>query len=186
MDAFYFPGKLVGTEEEFISGGGTYTEDGKIYSSTTGGALIGSDRRVNVKAAVPIPSLVKPGMTVYGRVEEIFEPIALVRLEPVESSGIRQSSVRMMSVLHVSRIRSGYARSIRDWIRIGDIVKARVEDVARGEVNLSVKDNNFGVIKAFCSRCRSPLVLKERNLECASCGSKEIRKLSSDYGTVRI
>lgn len=185
MDAFYFPGKLLGTEEEFIPSGGTYTEDGKIYSSTTGEALIGKDKRVDVKPVVLVPSLIRPGMIVYGRVEEIFEPIALVRLEPVESSEIRQSSVRMMSVLHVSKIRSGYARSIRDWIRIGDIIKARVEDVARGEVSLSVKDNNLGVIKAFCSRCRSPLILKDMNLQC-TCGSREIRKLSSDYGIARI
>lgn len=185
MSEFYLPGKLLGTEEEFIPGDWAYVEDGRIYSCTTGGAEIGSDRRINIKPLVTVPSLIRAGMMVYGRVEEIFEPVALVRIDPVESGNIRQSSVRLMSVLHVSKVKNGYVRNVRDCVRIGDVIKARVEDVRKGEVYLNIKDNNLGVVKAFCSRCRSPLVLRDMLLQC-TCGSREMRKLSSDYGMVRI
>ena len=185
MSEFYFPGKFLGTEEEFIPGDGAYVEEGRIYSCTTGETRVGSDRKINVKSIVTVPSLIRPGMTVYGRVEEIFEPVALVRLDPIESGNIRQSSVRLMSVLHVSKVKNGYVRNIRECVRIGDVMKARVEDVRKGEIYLNIKDSNLGVIKAFCSRCRGPLNLKDGFLQC-TCGSREIRKISSDYGVARI
>ncbi|MEW6328494.1 MAG: exosome complex RNA-binding protein Csl4 [Candidatus Micrarchaeota archaeon] len=178
---FSAPGDALGTEEEFIPGEGTYVDGDTIRALIAGAVSIGSDRRVSVRPRHPLPSALSPRMTVLGRVEEIFEPIALVRIAPSETGMTRQSWPDVFGVLHVSRVKPGYARNIKDEIRIGDIIKATVEDIKAGEPSLSTRDRGCGVIKAFCTRCRSPLKLAGSALACESCGNKEGRRLGSPY-----
>jgi len=178
---FIEPGDALGTEEEFIPGEGTYVDGDTIRALFAGTVNIGSDRCVSIRPCSPVPSSLKSRMTVYGRVEEIFEPIALVRIAPSESGLTRQSWPDVFGVLHVSRVKPGYARSIKDEIRIGDIIKATIEEIKAGEPSLSTKDRGLGVIKAFCTRCRSPLKLAGGVLVCESCGNKESRRLGFPY-----
>jgi exosome complex component CSL4 len=53
-------------------------------------------------------------------------------------------------------------------------------------LQLSTKGKEYGVIKSLCSKCRNPLTLKNRDLECNQCGYREKRKLASDYGNYDI
>lgn len=175
---FVFPGKVLGVEEEFGSGEGTYSEGGVVYALNAGNVEIGRDRVVRVRAQT-VPETIKVRSVVLGRVEDIIEPISLVKIEPLSDAGRRQAPLAYFAVLHISRIKMGYVKSIRDEVRIGDIIKARVEEIRRGEVYLSTKENGMGVVKAFCSLCRAPLELSSGELLCRSCGSKERRKLAS-------
>ncbi len=173
------PGKTLGTEEEYMAGKDTFVEGVDIIASNSGEVVVDADRRVSINAFKK-PVLLSKGMVVYGRVEEIFEPIALVRVEGAEGN-IRSVYNQHYCVLHVSRIAGGYAENVRDELRIGDIIKAVVDEIKNDEVHLSTKAPGFGVIKAFCSNCRHELEMKEGKLECANCGSKENRKLGSPY-----
>lgn len=177
------PGNSLGTEEEFLAGVDTFVEGVDILSTQSGEQSIDSDHRVSVKAFKK-PALLSPGMIVFGRVDEIFEPIALLRVIGIEQGGVRPVNSQFYCVLHVSRIKSGYAKNVRDEIKIGDIVKAVVDEIKNEEAHLSTKAPEYGVIKAFCSNCRSPLDKKERGLECPECGSKENRKLAPSYRSV--
>lgn len=178
------PGEFLGTEEEYVSGGGSFQEGSDIYSALFGDLSVDRERRMNINSPASIPVRLKPGMVVYGRIEEIFEPIALVRIAPIDTGKERQVQDQFYCVLHVSRVKMGYARNIKDEVRIGDVIKAVVDEISRDEVYLSTKRGGMGVIKAFCSRCRSPLRLEGQALECDCCGNKEKRKLGSPYGQV--
>jgi exosome complex component CSL4 len=184
MGEFSTPGKLLGTEEEFASGEGVYSEDGKLHALCTGYASANQQKMVSVKPSNTVPKMVAPGMVVYGRIEDIFEPIALVKINPVEQGGVRQTQGDYFSVLHVSNIKGDYVKSVRSEVRVGDIIKAVVSEIRRGEVYLDMRSQDCGVVKAYCSRCRSPLYLKDRILVCHYCGNREGRKLSREYSNI--
>lgn len=181
MGEFVTPGKLLGTEEEFVGGEGVYEDGGKLHSLYVGEAVFDKQRGVSVKPSTAVPRMVGPGMVVYGRVEDIFDPIALVKLELTESKGARQAQGDYFCILHISNVKRGFVKELRDEVRIGDIVKAVVCEVRRGEAYLDMRDAEFGVVKAYCSICRNPLRLRGRVLICESCGSVERRKLAREY-----
>ena len=184
MGEFSTPGKLIGTEEEFVGGEGVFNDCGRLHAIYAGEIRVDKQKAVSVKPFPAVPKMVAPGMVVYGRVEDIFEPIALVKLALVESKGARQAQGDYFSVLHVSNVRRGYVRNLRDEVKVGDVIKALVTEIRRGEVYLDIKGQDLGVVKAYCSRCRDSLYLKDRILVCKSCGSRERRKLSDEYSAV--
>lgn len=184
MSEFSTPGKLLGTEEEFVGGEGVYGEEGRLHSLCTGYASTDKEKVISVKPSNAVSRMVSPGMVVYGRVEDIFEPIALVKIIPVEQGGVRQTQGDYFSVLHVSNIKKDYVESVRSEVRVGDIIKAVVLEIRRGEVYLDMRNPDYGVVKAYCSRCRNTLYLKDRVLVCHNCGNREGRKLSKEYSAM--
>jgi exosome complex component CSL4 len=48
-------------------------------------------------------------------------------------------------------------------------------------VQLSTAGPHFGVVRALCGRCRSPMDRKGRNLYCEKCDRTENRKVADDY-----
>lgn len=178
------PGEFLGTEEEYLPGRGSYQDGSSIHASLYGEPQVDRERHLGVKPGAVVPSLVKAGMVVYGRIEEIFEPIALVKVDPIQAGGERQVIDQFYCVLHVSRVKMGYARNIRDEVKIGDIIKAVVDEITNGEIYLSTKRGGMGVIKAYCSTCREPMALDGQELVCGNCDSREKRKLGSPYGSI--
>ncbi len=173
------PGEQVGTEEEFVSGSGTYVENGLIYSSIRG-VLENTNHVLSVGQAQKLHTL-KVGVNVVGNIDNISEPIALVVVQGEENSESRYSQNNEYLVLHASMIKRGYVRNMRDEYRIGDIIRAKIVEEKNGEFHISTEDENCGCIKAFCAGCRTPLEKKAGMLECPNCGRKENRKLASDY-----
>jgi exosome complex component CSL4 len=81
----------------------------------------------------------------------------------------------------VSRVDTGFVKVLSEKFKIGDIVKARVDEIYPFGLELSTADPSLGVVKAFCAKCRQPLHLFGAMLKCLSCGATERRKISSDY-----
>jgi exosome complex component CSL4 len=177
------PGDSLGTEEEFTAGEGTFVDaSGEIRALYPGTQEVSRDKTVSVRASVEVPQPLRRGDVVLARVEELHEPVALLQIQPGSADGKRQGPSDGFSVIHASRIKPGYVELVRDELRIGDIVRASVEDIrADGEIALSTKGPGLGVIEAFCSRCRGPLSLCGQKLQCCRCGQQERRHLSRDY-----
>ncbi|MDD5317110.1 MAG: exosome complex RNA-binding protein Csl4 [Candidatus ainarchaeum sp.] len=186
-NGYVLPGALLGAEEEFVAGQGTFMDgDGGIRAALCGIAQVSPGKVVSVRPSAPAPHALAKGDVVVARVEAIYEPVALLQVEPSGDARGRQSPTQGYSVIHASRIRNGYVELVHDELRIGDIVRAAVEEIrADGEVSLSTKGPGLGVVKAYCSRCRNPLSLKGGKLKCGSCGSVENRYLSRDYAVSR-
>lgn len=173
------PGTFLGTVEEYIDSVGTFVENDNIYSAL-GGRVEDKDRTLSVEQGARLTPM-QVGAIVYGLVVKVVEPIALIRITPIETQKTRYTEVPDNCVLHASKVKQGYVKYIHDELKIGDIVKARVLEVRETEIVLTTADPALGVVKAFCSSCRLPLKREGINLSCPNCGKKEHRKTSDAY-----
>jgi len=179
---FVVPGDFLATAEEFVPGDGAYEEDGKIYSSCTGVVLVDvQTKRISVLSRTSGPPKLKRGDTVVGRVEDVRDQSANVYIGVLKGRENRELPLPNMGSIHISQVRTGYAKEMRRQFKPGDIVRARVLDARREPVQLSTAGDDLGVIVAACSRCRAPLELEDSKLRCSECGNLEFRKLASDY-----
>lgn len=173
-----FPGEHLASCEEFIAGKNTFTDKDDIYSAAIG-ELESFGRMVQVnsrKTFVPVTE----GMEVYCTVRELSGTKAFVSCIPILKDNER-SFPGFEAVLPVSSIRQGYVENIRDEIRIGDILKAKVTKIERQDVDVSISEQGYGVIKAFCSRCRNGMIINGNNINCNKCNRIENRKLPYGY-----
>ena len=175
---FVVPGDFIGTEEEYLSGEGTFSDREKIYASISGEASE-SARKLAVMQKKPLRALAI-GTVIIVAVENISEPIALVSMR----MGIgehRFGETDEYAVLHASMIRKGYVKNVRDEYKIGDIIRAKIVDQRNGEFRLSTDADDLGAIKAYCAKCRHPMNVESGILQCQECGTKDNRKIAKDY-----
>jgi len=177
MKKMVFPGDHLGSCEEFVSGQNTYCEDNEIYSSSFG-EVIEKDRKisVSVKRKITRP---KEGVEVYGIVSNMSDKVAFIDCTKTES-GAKDIILEDSLILSVNNASKGFVKSLKDAVRIGDIVKAQIIK-GREEEELSLAGPNYGVVRAYCTRCRNSMVLKNNRLKCSKCGHIENRKISKDY-----
>jgi exosome complex component CSL4 len=181
---FVMPGDFLGTAEEFIPGPGAYEEGGKVYSSATGAVLLDTThKQASVSSNVPEPPVLKKGDIVIGSVEDVREQSANVQIAMSRGNEGRALPLPDYGTIHISQTRGSYVRQLSTEFKVGDIVRAKVLDVAREPIRLSTSDSDLGVIFAACSNCRSPLELEGNKLRCPNCGNLESRKLAKDYRT---
>jgi len=175
------PGEILGTEEEFLAGRGTWTDkDGNIRSAIAGELIIDENRKITI-AAANMPPDIHEGSVIYGRIDEMFESVAFVNVEAVAPGPIRRV-MTLSGVIPVSEIKDAFVQSIRDEMHVGDIVRAVVAKLTPFRLELTVKYQGMGVVKAFCSYDRKEMELKGGALVCPVCGQREIRHLGEPYG----
>ena len=175
-----FPGKLVGTEEEYVSDSGTYEDNGEIKATVMGKLNITESRHVKVIPFEQVPEL-KIGNVVYGRIEEIFEAVAFIDIEISGTDG-KHRTLKVSGVIPVSEVKKEYVQSIREELKIGDIVRAQINKLTKFRVELTLKPMGMGVVKGFCKADRGELELKGETLVCSTCGRREQRRLGRPYG----
>lgn len=176
---FVVPGDFIGTEEEYLGGEGTFSENEKIYSTITGEAGEAA-KKLAVSQKRPLRPL-GVGTTIIGKVENISEPIALVSMQVGMGGEHRFGETDEYAVLHASMIRKGYVKNVRDEYKIGDIIRAKIVDQRNGEFRLSTDGDELGAIKAYCAKCRHPMKVESGILQCQECGTKDNRKIAKDY-----
>ncbi|MCD6414252.1 MAG: exosome complex RNA-binding protein Csl4 [Candidatus Diapherotrites archaeon] len=182
-----FPGDFIANEEVFLPGQGAFSDDGRVKAAVIGVPLEDMKKReVKVTTSVSTPAQHSRGDVVIGSVEKAFENVAFIKLAPLVHGKHRYNSAGIPTTLRISEIKQGYVKSLDDELKPGDIIRARVIDASQNGISLSTKGKHYGVIKAFCSRCRHPLELKEGVLECPQCGWKERRKITDDYRSGRL
>ena len=177
------PGEVVGTSEEYLPGEGTFEEDGKIISSRMGVVRYDEkDMTVSTEPLNPINSI-KKGDVVIGEVTGVKETMVIVDIKKVEGKD-RSITGETMGTIHVSKASQAYVKDLRREFRIGDIVRAKVIR-AKPSIQLTTAYPEYGVIKALCTRCRSPMVRKGTMVYCPKCERTETRKISSLYGKIK-
>ncbi|MEW5955583.1 MAG: exosome complex RNA-binding protein Csl4 [Candidatus Micrarchaeota archaeon] len=171
------PGEFLAVSEESVGGQGTFEEkDGRIYSAVAGRKAADSRARsVSVQAQVNVRPLAA-GDYAYGLVHDLYEMVALVEFSPVSRKGERIASHNNYAYLRISEVQRGYTERFRDWLRIGDVIKARVKEITSLGIYLTIADADLGVVKAFCTQCKHELEPRGRVMVCPACGNKEQRK----------
>src|SRR3989338_2365911 len=146
MSDLIFPGKEIAVTEEAQPSQGTVEETGVVYAAVFGESkLYGGVASV---ANAKTPRLLAKGDLVLGKVEDLFDNVALISFQPLEK-----------------RIASPADRA---FLRISEIN-------GRSGVYLTLAESGLGVLKAFCTTCRLEL---NENLECKNCLRKERRKMA--------
>jgi exosome complex component CSL4 len=173
------PGDYMCGAEEKAPGQGTSEMNGEICATVFGEEVEGGrDAEVHsAKSVCPV----RIGDEVLGVITNVMDSKALADVFVIQKSKSERFGKAETAALKVADISDRYVKFVSDEFRIGDIIKARVVDTQNG-TDLSTKGNPaYGVIKAFCTRCRHAMVLKGSKVICKSCGRSETRKLSKDY-----
>jgi len=179
---FVLPGDKITLAEAFYPGPGTYEDDGIVRAAVTGTVEVDLERReVRVKPLVDTPPKLRKGVPVIGRVQTVKEQVVLVRIDLAHDRMDREPAASGVGGIHISRVRDAYVEDLSEEFQPGDIVRAKVISV-KTPIQLSTMGEEYGVILAYCSRCRSELErIKGRKLRCPSCGHTETRKVASGY-----
>jgi exosome complex component CSL4 len=177
---FVSPGDRLGVIEEFLPGGGTYTEDGNIYSSTTGHLLMDlHDRRISVYPKTRRPLTPNEGNLVLGIVKSVRDKNLTLKIVQIEDKPLY---TYFDGVMHISDVSEGYVKTMLDAFKVGDIVRAKVISTKNREIHLTTQGSELGVIQAKCSLCGHSLILDKNNLRCPQCNRARWRKIAYDYG----
>lgn len=177
------PGSVLCTEEEFAPGLNTLgNENGEICSISVGvPSFDHAHRIVSVQSKSRLVQPLQAGSKIIGRIVVLKDNIALVEILSAFKNDVEQAVPNSTAGIPVSLIERGFVRSAKDRFRLGDIVAAKVEVVKPWGIDLSTNFAEFGVVKSFCGKCKSPLVLKGQELKCVACNRLENRKVSSEY-----
>ncbi len=176
-EGFVVPGDSIAFSEEFASGEGTFEEkDGSVVATRMGKASLDAKARSASVSSLVSTVPLKAGDLVYGKVQDLYDTVALVQFEPAPEKGIYRAASNTYAYLRISEVQRGFVENFRDVLRIGDFVRARIKEVTKMGIYLTMMAPDLGVVKAFCSNCRNPLSFRGRILVCPNCGSKEERK----------
>lgn len=176
-------GDYLGTIEEFVPGEGTYAEEGKIYASTMGSVVVDRENHV-VKVDGKLPPILEKGQVVFGEVLDLKKNAVVVIARKIKG---HDGEIDMKTGLFVSNISEAYVEKPEDAFAIGDIIKGVVIKLEGSLIDISTRAPEYGVVKAFCRRCRCPLEKSDKGpgiLSCPCCQNKEKRKVAEDYGNV--
>lgn len=174
------PGEEIATTEEFLSGEGTFEIKGRIFSSYLGTLNLDSEE---MKAMVePLNPLVKlkVGDIVIAAVTDVKSNMVIADVVRVEGKE-RDVTGETQASIHVSKISEAYTSDVWREYRLGDIIRSRVVQT-EPSLQLSTDKPNLGVILGLCTKCRVPLIKKEKTLFCENCQRTEMRKTALDYG----
>lgn len=180
---FVSPGEHLASCEEFEAGSNTFTRNEETYSAAYGEVEI-KDGRVSVIRKGKSVKKLEVGAPVYCYIRLVKSNKAIVEciLESEVEDNVRGPSIT--AVLPIGNISRSRVREMRDCVRVGDILKARIFKITKDDVDISIFGKEFGVIKAYCSLCRHAMDLKDNIFICNNCNHKEKRKIpggSDDY-----
>jgi exosome complex component CSL4 len=184
-EQFVFPGDQLSTSEELLPGEGTFEENGIIRASRLGIYRVNErNRKAEVLPRTSIPVELKKGNTILARVVMVKSSMVIADVIHVEGQP-RRVSGDTNGTIHVKEIAQGYVKDAGTEFHAGDYIRARVIQT-QPSIQLATKDPNLGVIKALCSKCRTPYNKTAQGLECPKCGFRDKRRLAQDYGNLDI
>lgn len=176
------PGDFLTTEEEFNAGNNTFESDGRIFADSVGIPVFDQKtREVKVEKLSRTTKVVDIGTIVFGKVVVVRDNNLIIELMEAEKDSEPRRLLHSSATLMIRRIGFGFIKSTEEEFKIGDIVKAKVVEVNKYGYELSTADSELGVVKAFCSQCRSPLHVFSGKLKCLNCHAEEKRKTSKNY-----
>ena len=180
---FVLPGDVLGVTEEFVPSEWTYEDEGKIKSLVVGTVSIDEkNKKIAIVPKTGTPSSLEVGQAIVGQVSEVRGQRASVKIEQIKDNG-RELTTSFVGGIHISQAQKGYLSKLTEAFRIGDIVEAKVTKIiGLDNVDLTTANEDLGVLKAMCTKCRHYMVKADKNeVVCLNCGRKERRKLSVHY-----
>lgn len=174
------PGEYLASIEEFFPGEGVYEYNGNVYSSSLGKIVYNlKERKISVQPFKRPSNYLKRGFTVICKVTHIAKNLVELKILYIEDT---KTNVNLTGYLQIKRKQDSFKEET-SILKNEDYVRARVLTV-EGNIFLSLRGRNYGVIYAECPNCTSHLysVKKQRNLLiCRECGYSRKAKVSTNY-----
>jgi len=174
------PGDHLSSYEEAEPAENAYTENDEVYSAAFGEDATGGGK-ASVKTKGRILEQPHVGMEVYCVITKTSLNKAVAGCIPVSEAESGGRGVEVEAVLPVTAIRRGYVTDIRHEVKIGDIIKAKIQKVTNTGIDISMAGPQYGLVRVFCPRCRDAMDLKD-GIFISSCGWKERRKIPGQPG----
>lgn len=179
-----FPGEEVAVEEEYVAAEGTFAENGIIYASQIGELELNDEEYVAKVHSYNPPNVLEVGDIVFAIVADIRNTMATADVVGKVGND-RTLGGETYATIHVSKISPGYTDDVSKELRKGDYIRARVTAV-KPALQLTTKDDRLGVIRSYCSTCKTQMEKKGNGLFCPECKYSCPRKLATDYGNVKL
>lgn len=143
-----FPGDILTVEEEYAPGINTLTDDeGNVLSTVVGDADFDEDaREVHVTPSPRQKRVIEVGSIVVGRVSLVKNAVVLLSLGYATKDGRTQRLTDATAALNIARVSKEFIRSLSDYFKIGDFVRAKVVGVTAYSIEVSTADPGLGVI----------------------------------------
>jgi exosome complex component CSL4 len=176
------PGDFLASPEEFLPGKNTYEQQDSVRASLPGRVEKDlSKREVAVRPAV-VARTPTVGDVVVGQVEAAMTSTAGVRISYL--NGI-ETRAGFPGTIFTRGERGGRGER-RTYVKLGDVVRARVASTLNGMNQLSVDEPHLGVLASMCSVCGAVLLRGDGRARCEQCGNVEDRKFADDFGLPNI
>lgn len=177
------PGDFLAYPEEFQPGQNAYEEGDTVRARLPG--IVERDlskREVGVKSVVSGRAL-KVGDVVVGQVEAAMTSTAGVRITWVNGA---EMPAGIPGTIFTRGERGGRGER-RTYVKLADVVRARVASMLNGMNQLSIDEPHMGVLAGLCTLCGAPLPRGDATrTRCENCGNVEERKFADDFGTANI
>jgi len=177
------PGTYLGAEEEYLPGENAYVDnEGNVFSDSVGVPSFDQKQHTVSVLKDKQVKILEEGTIILGKVSLVKDNVVLVEMQHAEKDSKKLNIHMSMGVIAIFNAENSYVKTLSALFKIGDIVKCRVAMVSRHTIELETRSSpDLGVIKGFCTRCRTPLKLFGQTLKCTGCSNEEQRKLSSEY-----
>jgi exosome complex component CSL4 len=176
------PGDFLASPEEFLPGKNTYEQGDSVRAILSGRVEKDlSKREVTLRPAV-VARTPKVGDVVVGQVEAAMTSTAGVRISYLNGKETRAGFPGTI----FTRSERGGRGERRTYVKLGDVVRARVASTLNGMNQLSIDEPHLGVLASLCTICGTPLPRGDGRARCEQCGSVEERKFADDFGTQNI
>lgn len=169
----------MATSEEYIPGEGTYESRGKIYSAAVGHLEFGEDEKTTKVIIINEPALPKTGDIIIGLIKDTGSNMVTVEILQIEGKE-RGIATNTYATIHISRISQSYTDNPRREFRRSELIRAKVIQM-KPSIQLSTNEQDLGIVKAYCLKCRHPLDKKDSTLYCEKCDRTEHRKFSERF-----
>jgi exosome complex component CSL4 len=180
--AVALPGDFLSSPEEFLAGQNTYEQGDSVRASLPGRVERDLSKREVAVRPVVVARTLKVGDVVVGQVEAAMTSTAGVKIRYL--NGV-ETLASFPGTISTRSERAGRGER-RTYVKLGDVVRARVVSTLNGMNMLSIDEPHFGVVAAMCSVCGAVLVRGDGRARCEQCGNVEERKFADDFGTADI
>ncbi len=111
---------------------------------------------------------------IIGVVVQTTDKIAIINIENKKQNVLTPSAT---GILFINNVSKDYIEKMGDVVRIGDIIKAKVIEKDKFGFKLTIDENNLGVIKSNCFKCKTELVLNQKEIKCLKCKTINHKKI---------
>ncbi len=186
------PGERLSTEEEFIPGDGTFTEDGNIYSSMFGETVAeGGNIRTESRGRNVI--VFKRGMRVLAQITDDIRTVLFAKVMDLDRENVRYVALKDGKIINKIDGPRGHDRGgergprQEKLCKVGDVVLATIIGEDKDIYVLGIRAPEFGVVYSECEVCGGVLEGgKEAGiLTCKACGHVEHKKVSAFYNNIQ-